>query len=431
VRQLLSDKVSGTLAGLWLLVPEYLRLGAFDLLCGWSAQSGGRVEPRLALQLVNEAALCSTGIRHRRALGQRGFELACGLPYIASDAAIHELLAGHTVHEAQELQVALGLLRRQAGDYRGAVLAIDPHRVKSASKRHMRPFKDKKCATAQKQAQTFFCLDADTGQPLLCTTATASRTAAQAAMELMALSQRILPATNQKTLVLADTEHFSAELFDHVIENTPFDLLVPQPRVKDDYKNMAEIPPSQWKQHWAGYATTSRPYRLSKGRHPLHQFLQREGERPEEYKYKPFLCTAPRDELIALTQDYPARWHIEQFFDTDQCLGWKRAGTLNLNIRYGQMSMAMIAQAAINQLRKRLGNPFAQWEAPQLAKHLFAGLDGDIRVKDNTVLVTLYNTGQFPNLRQHYQKLPQILKNEGICPQIPWLYGLELDFAFR
>ena len=58
VRQLLADKVCGTLAGLWLLVAEHLRLGIWDLLCGWSGQPPDSVAPRLALQLVHEAALC-------------------------------------------------------------------------------------------------------------------------------------------------------------------------------------------------------------------------------------------------------------------------------------------------------------------------------------------------------------------------------------
>ena len=87
VRQLLADKVSGNLVGLWLLIPEHLRLGTWDLLCGWSGQAAERVEPRLALQMVHESALCSTGLRQQRSLSQRGFELANGLPFVASDVA--------------------------------------------------------------------------------------------------------------------------------------------------------------------------------------------------------------------------------------------------------------------------------------------------------------------------------------------------------
>jgi hypothetical protein len=45
---MLADKVSGDLAGVWLLVAEHLRLGTWDLLCGWTGQPSERVEPRLA-----------------------------------------------------------------------------------------------------------------------------------------------------------------------------------------------------------------------------------------------------------------------------------------------------------------------------------------------------------------------------------------------
>jgi hypothetical protein len=92
VRQFLADKLMGNLVGIWLLIPELLRLGVWDLVCGWTGQSPLRVGPRLALQLIHEAALCRTGLRHRRTLNQRIFELANGLPFLASDMAIHELL---------------------------------------------------------------------------------------------------------------------------------------------------------------------------------------------------------------------------------------------------------------------------------------------------------------------------------------------------
>ncbi|GAI30572.1 unnamed protein product, partial [marine sediment metagenome] len=71
--------------GIWLLTPEYLRLGAWDLLKSWSGMSDAQAETRLALQLVNERALCVKGIRQKRTLSQKGFELANGLPFIATD----------------------------------------------------------------------------------------------------------------------------------------------------------------------------------------------------------------------------------------------------------------------------------------------------------------------------------------------------------
>ena len=431
VRQMLADKVSGTSVGLWLLLPEYLRLGTWDLLCGWCGQPGERVEPRLALQLVNEAALCVAGVREKRALGQRGFEAACGLPFLATDPAIHALLDARTVADSQELQVTLGLLRRQAGDFQGALLAIDPHRMPSTSKRRSRLFQERGHETAGKRAQTFFCLDADTGQPLALTTATASRSAAQAAMGLMALAGRILPRGAGRPLVLADAEHYSTELFGHVLDDTPFDLLVPQPRYKSVRRALAALPQDQWTPHWAGYATTQRPYNWPNCPRQIVQFAEREGERSDQYNYNSFLCTSPRDELGALAQQYPKRWHIEQFFDTYQHLGWNRGGTLNLNIRYAQMTMALMAQAAIHRLRQRLGPPYSEWEAPHLARRLFTAIDGDIRIYQNKIMVTFYNAKDLPTLRKHYLNLPEKLREEGLDPRIPWLYDFELDFRFR
>ena len=56
-------------------------------------------------------------------------------------------------------------------------LAIDPHRVRSFSKRHMRRHRLDEAARPTKTAQTFFVLDADTHQPVCFTTGTSARTA--------------------------------------------------------------------------------------------------------------------------------------------------------------------------------------------------------------------------------------------------------------
>ena len=86
---------------------------------------------------------------------------------------------------------------------------------------------------------------------------------------------------------------------------------------------------------------------------PFYQYIQREGERPEEYRYSAFLSTRDGDEVEGLAREYPKRWHMEEFYNGHQALGWNRAGTCNLNIRYGQMTMALIAQAAIERFRRR------------------------------------------------------------------------------
>ena len=164
---------------------------------------------------------------------------------------------------------------------------------------------------------------------------------------------------------------------------------------------------------------------------PFYQYVQREGERPEEYHFKAFLATRDGDEVEELTEDFPKRWHVEEFFNAHQALGWNRAGTCNLNIRYGQMTMALVAQAAIDQLRKRLAPPAANWDARHMATAYFAGLEGDVRVDGNTILVTYYNAPDADKLRAHYENLPAKLRAEGIDPRVPWLYGFELDFRFR
>src|SRR6266403_4317361 len=138
VRQLLADKISGNQVGIWLLAPEHLRLGTWDLLCASSQCDGQTLWPRMALHLVHEAALCVSGRRRDRSLTQKGFELSNGLPFVPTDSAMHELLKCHTIAEAQALQVALGKIRRASGHFQGRLLAIDPHRIKSSTKRQMR-----------------------------------------------------------------------------------------------------------------------------------------------------------------------------------------------------------------------------------------------------------------------------------------------------
>ena len=163
----------------------------------------------------------------------------------------------------------------------------------------------------------------------------------------------------------------------------------------------------------------------------LFQFVQRTGERSDDYHFGAFLSTTHRSEVDTLTRDYPKRWHVEEFFNAHQALGWNRAGTMNLNIRYGQMTTALLAQAALHQLRRRLGEPFSTWDAAHLAKSLLGGLEGDVRVKDDTIVVTYYNAPNVDRLRNHYEGLPRRLQSEHVDPQVPWLYGFKLDFRFR
>jgi hypothetical protein len=432
VRQILADKVCGSYLGLWLLVPEHLRLGTWDLLLDWTGQPPERVEPRLALQLVHEAALCVAGLRTARSLPQASFGLLQGLPFLATDVAIHQLLGTHSVAQAIELQRALGQRRRVLGDFAGRVLIIDPHRLRCQSKRRMRRHRKEPSAKPAKVAQTFFAIDGDTCQPVCFTTGTASRTVTQATPELLDLAVAILGPQEQPTLALADAEHFSLDLLKDVQGRTGLDLLVPMILHPKYLQRLRELPAEEFTRHWAGYATLRTRYEASLRKDcTLPMLVQRFGEKPGEWKYNAFVCTAERDELEALTQDYPKRWHVEEFFNREQSLGWERAGTQNLNIRYGHMTMALLAQAALRRLRVRLGQPQANWEAKHLAKDVLQGLEGDVRVTEDTIVVTYYNAPLADRLRGQYEGLPGRLRAEGLDPGIPWLYGYKLDFRFR
>ena len=432
VRQLLAQKISGTMVGGWLLAAEHLRLGTWDLLCGWSGRPGSAVEPRLALQLVHEAALCVTGVRHNHCLSQKGFEVANGLLFVASDQAIHHFLEAQTIERSQQLQMALGRLRRASGHFRGQLLAIDPHHLRSYTQRQMRRHRHKPNQQAVKTLQTFFCLDTETHQPVAFTLGSAAKTVSQAAPELLRMVAQILQPHQGQPLLLADGEHFTAEIFEYINQDSPFDLLCPLARSQAQQKKLAKMPPEQFRPRWAGMATTTLPYRFeNSSTQPLYQLLQRCGETPQNYHYSSFLSTCQRDELEQLREQYPDRWHVEEFFNAYQAMGWNRAGTLNLHIRYAQLTLALVAQASIHQLRQRLGEPYQHWEASHLGKHLFQGLDGDVRVVEDTIVVTFYNAPNPQRLRQHYEHLPAQLQRQGVDPRVPWLYNFKLDFRFK
>jgi hypothetical protein len=437
VRQLLADKVSGGLLGLWLLVPEHLRLGTWDVLRVWSAEPEGQTHrARLALHLVHEAALCRPTLRADRSLRHSGFELLNGLPWVPTDRALHDLLEAHTIEQAQQLQIQLGKLRHASGHFPGSVLALDPHRLLSYSKRDMMERRPKASQPATKQLQTFFLLDTQTRQPLCLVNASSARPLGSATQELLRLAEQILPRPPQdqtRPLIVADVEHFAVELFDFIRAQTRFDLLVPLRQTKTLTHYGQALPSKDFVHYWPGFAIATEPvhFRRSVSDQPYYQYLQRTGERPQEYHFKPFGSTALRSEVAALTRDFPSRWHIEEFYRFDQDLGWKRAGTLNLHIRLGQMTMALVAQALIHQLRQRLGAPFDQWDSPHLAKDLLGGLEGDVRVHQDTILVTYYNAPKAEAWKRHFENLPQQLQQEGVDPRVPWLYNFKIDFRFK
>ena len=421
------------MVGLWLLVPEHLRLGTWDLLRQWSGPSTEDLTARIGLQLVHEAAICSRNTRTSRSLTQRGFEILNGLPFLASDHSVHDILEKHTIEEAMSLQLALGCIRRAKGDFIGNLLAIDPHRMRSYSQRQMIRYRDHEKEKPSKVSQAFFMLDADTYQPVCFLIATSAMSVSQMSSRLFELTHRILnPSSENRPLVLADNEHFSLEVFQHVYDQTHFDLMAPMP-YRDSYmKPIKSLPSSQFTRRWAGWATTHLPFAFKEAQDlQFCQLIQRAMEKEGEYIFKSFLITRYRDEVDDLSIHFPKRWHIEEFFKFYQDMGWRYAGTQNLNIRYGHASMALLAQAACFHLRQRLGEPFSSWDSLHLASSIFRGVDGDIRVSADTILVTLYNAPHVDSLRRYYENLPSLLEREGVDPRIPWLFNFKLDFRFK
>lgn len=426
VRQMLAEKISGSHVGLWLLLPEHLRLGNWDILKAWSgATSSNLVEPRLALQLVHESALCLSGIRQKRSLRLKGFEALNGLPFVATDSSIHQLLDGHTVAEAQLLQLALGKLRYVRGDYPGNLLLLDPHRIQSWTQRNLPLNKPQKSAATRKTIQTFFAIDGESGQPFSCGIGSSAVTITQATIPLVERLSALLP---NKALLVGDGEHFTIEMLDNLEHHRQFSFLFPIPKRKAVLQQIVKL---HFTPLWAGYAVAEWKYQLADKGKTIRVVVQRTGETQDSYDYKPFATSSQLPAADLMTLAYPDRWNIEEFFRTESALGWKRAATLNMNIRLGKLSMGMVAQAAIYQLRQKLPHEIKNWTAENLADKLFSSIDGDIRVRNDTIIVTFYNAPNNDYFKEHYQNLPKKLEAEGVDPRIPWLYNFKVDFRFK
>jgi len=413
------------MVGLWFLAAEHLRLGTWDLLKGFTASEDMDIAPRIAMQVVNEAALCQNRIRRKNYLTNQGFELVNGLSFLASDEQVHTLLNQHTILEAQKLQEALAKIRQNLGHYEGKTIALDPHRIITTSKRVMVKKKKEPKERSKKMLQTFFAVDTHTGQPIGCTIGSSGVNTTKATFDLLNLVNKT-PAFN-KPLILADKEHFTQKLLSGLKEQGNFSLLVPVITSKKVKKLEQSL---TYKSLWAGYAVAETIFSFKASKEEYRLIIQRQGETIEQYKYKSFiaLSESPIDELLA---NYTKRWSIEEFFNFEGAMGFDRASTLNLNVRYAKMSLALMAQAANYQFRQKLPKPYRNWNATHLADAVFNNVDGDIKIQDDTIIVTFYNLSDDLKLKEHYQNLPEKLKNEGVNPKIPWLYDFKLDFRFK
>lgn len=412
------------MVGLWFLAAEHLRLGTWDLIKGYTKCNDFDIEPRVAMQIVNEAALCSNRVRKKSHITHQGFEVLNGLGFLVTDEHVHNLLDKHTVSEAQSLQEALAIIRYNNGHYKGDLVAIDPHRIASTSQRIMPKKKKQPEEPSRKLLQTFFSLDAHTGQPIGCGIGSPSVNTSIATLEVLEMVKMI----NKNALIIADKEHFTEQLFKNIGQNSDFEFLVP---VISSEKIQKIERAQTYQRKWAGYAIAESVFSFAGCKEKYRLLSQRSGETTREYVYKSFLTLSDKPAIELLSEVFVKRWSIEDFFNFDGAMGFDRASTFNLNIRYGKMSLALLAQAATYQLRQKLPKPYNRWNSTHLADALFSRIDGDIRVNNDTIIITAYNMPKELNLQKHYQGLPDKLLSEGINPKVPWLYNYKLDFRFK
>ncbi len=413
------------MVGLWFLVAEHLRLGSWDLIKGFSGHNCTYIEPRIAMQIVNEAAICQNRVRNKNYITHQGFELLNGLGFLASDEAVHNFLEKHTVAQAQDMQVTLSMIRSNLGHYKGETIAVDPHRIITTSKRVMPKKKKQPQEPSKKMLQTFFSLDTGTGQPIGFGIGSPGTNTTKATFDLLKMSNNII---HNKALVLADKEHFTSDLLHGLKKDGQFEFLVPV----ISYDRIKKIERSlKFQCKWAGYAIAETLFNFSGHKEKFRLIVQREGEIESKYKYKSFLTISKKPAVTLLSEKYGERWSIEDFFNFDGAMGFDRASTFNLNIRYGKMSLALLSQAATYQFRQKLPKPYDRWNATHLADAVFSKIDGDIKVKDDTIIITCYNLPKELNLQNYYENLPNKLEAEGIDPRVPWLYNFKVDFRFK
>jgi hypothetical protein len=378
------------------------------------------------MQLVNESAIGVNRLRKRGSLANQGFSTANGLSFLAADETVHNLLNSCTVEDYAAAQEKIFHLRAIQEHYSDeSVYAIDPHRIISTTKRITPAKKKKPDASATKVLQSFFCVDANTGQPLLFINGSSGKKCASATIDLM---EMIKKTGLKKGLFVADKEHFTSEIAEWFVQHKEYEILMPAP----DLKKITDVYEEQeYSRIWAGYSIAESVYTFSESKIELRLIIQREGEVKEEYKYKSFLTNSTKEAVNLLSVNFPKRWTIEKFFNFEESHGWSRASTHNLNIKYGKQTLALLAQAATHQLKRQLPNEYSKWSAKSLAENVLTNLDGDIRVDKNKIVVTYYGDHKKLNLQNHYSDISNQLKNEGICPKIPWLLDYELEFRFK
>jgi hypothetical protein len=65
-----------------------------------------------------------------------------------------------------------------------------------------------------------------------------------------------------------------------------------------------------------------------------------------------------------------------------------------------------------------------------LGQTVFGGPEGDVRRRDDPMLITSHHAPSAELLRQRSEGLPAKLAAAGVAPRVPWIDDLKLDFRF-
>ena len=284
-RQQLSQRLSGTHLGLWLLIPFHLQLGTWQILQNWLGTQDP-ISCRLALQMIHESALCVPRIRAKNTLCHQGFAQLNGLSFLATDTAIHHL-CDINIAQTIQMQLALAQRRKALGHYHpGNVWVLDPHRIPSYTQRITVKKKKKSDAPATKMLQNFFCNDAITGQPIAFLIASGGKNCASSTLQLLRLIEKIdfLPA-----LFLADKEHYVVELLTYVAQHPKMNAIVPVIKSARIRKIMEQL---TYTEHWPAYATAKTEFCFKGHQQLFYLNAQRTELEQQQIDYKAFIATS-------------------------------------------------------------------------------------------------------------------------------------------
>ena len=162
----------------------------------------------------------------------------------------------------------------------------------------------------------------------------------------------------------------------------------------------------------------------------IQSAIKKAGKKSDSPLFGQIIKLIPRHLLIKCVDIYQSDKHCSAYKTYDQLVSLL-FGQLNLNIKYGKQTLALIAQAATHQLKNKLPDNYNHWTAAHTAQQVLTNMEGDLRVEDDTIIVTYYRDHEKLNLRHNFENISQILQSEGVNPKIPWLFDFKLDFRFK